>query len=307
MTKRKFAILPVAALLLCSAPAFVCVNAKKKAAAPRAKAPAAAAVVKAAPSGAMVMQSDTDSCAAAFATVMGEYLRPEIQKQFGNDTAAVAEFVRGVSHAFDIKNISSPYYMGVRSGFALIDRVQSMTEMGFPLTSASFCRWLGPVLAGDTASVAFTPASADAYLRQLVARVNPEPEVQALSPESQQKFLDEQKARPGVIATPSGLLFEVLTEGEGAAPQDTDMVRVTYTGRLADGTIFDQTEEPIQFPVNRLVPGFTEGLKLMKPGGEYRIFIPASLGYGQQGAAGVIPPGAALDFTVKLLDILPKK
>lgn len=304
MTKRKFAILPVAALLLCSAPAFVCGSAKKRVAT-KAKAPVAAASVPKTLEKALVMRTDTDSCAAAFATVMGEYLRPEIQKQFGNDTAAVAEFVRGVSHAFDIKNVDAPYYMGVRSGFALIDRVQSMTEMGFPLTSASFCRWLEPVLRSDSAAVKFTPATADAYLRELVARVNPEPEVKELSAESQQAFLDEQKARPGVIATPSGLLFEVITEGEGASPVDTNVVRVTYTGRLADGTVFDETEQPIQFPVNRLVPGFTEGLKLMKPGGEYRLFIPASLGYGSRGAAGVIPPGAALDFTVKLLDILP--
>lgn len=88
-------------------------------------------------------------------------------------------------------------------------------------------------------------------------------------------------------------------------PTDADKVRVMYTGRLADGTVFDETDRPVEFPLKGLVPGFTEGLKLMKTGGEYRLFIPPQLGYGQRGAAGVIPPGAALDFTVRLLDVIP--
>ena len=83
-----------------------------------------------------------DSCAAAFATVMAEYLRPELEKQFPGDTAAVREFVKGVEHAFEIKNEDAPYFFGVRSGFALIDRVEAMQAMGFPFTSAQFCSGL---------------------------------------------------------------------------------------------------------------------------------------------------------------------
>lgn len=247
--------------------------------------------------------ADSDSCAAAFATVMAEYLRPELERQFPADTAAVSEFVSGVAHAFDIKNGDAPYFLGVRSGFALIDRVEAMQEMGFPFSSSSFCQWLGNALRGK--AMGFDVESADAFLRKTISRINPQPEAKTFTPESQQEFLDAQKSRPGVTETPSGLLFEVITEGEGASPVDTDVVKVLYTGRLSDGSVFDDADRPIQFPVNRLVPGFTEGLKMMKPGGEYRIFIPASLGYGQEGAAGVIPPGAALDFTVKLLDIVP--
>ena len=137
---------------------------------------------------------------------------------------------------------------------------------------------------------------------RLSNRMNP-PE-KALDAASQQAFLDAQKQREGVHEMPSGLLFEVITEGEGASPADTDKVRVIYTGKLADGTVFDETDRPIEFPVQGLVPGFTEGLKMMKTGGEYRLFIPADLGYGSRGAAGVIPPGAALDFTVRLLDVV---
>ena len=110
--------------------------------------------------------------------------------------------------------------------------------------------------------------------------------------------------RPLRFRTPTGLLFEVITEGEGASPTESDQVRVTYTGRLSDGTVFDSTEKPVQFPVGNLVAGFSEGLKMMKPGGDYRIIIPPQLGYGEKGAAGVIPPGAVLDFTIHLNDIV---
>lgn len=243
-----------------------------------------------------------DSCAAAFATVMAEYLKPELEKQFPGDTAAITEFVRGVEHAFEIKNVDAPYFFGVRSGFGLIDRVEAMQAMGFPFTSAEFSRSLGDALRGS--AMGFDMKSADAFLRTAVERMNPQDEVAAVSLESQQEFLDAQKARPGVIETPSGLLFEVITEGEGNSPAVTDKVRVTYTGRLADGTVFDETSRPIEFPIQGLVPGFSEGLMMMKPGGEYRLFIPAAIGYGERGAAGVIPPGAALDFTVRLLDVL---
>lgn len=105
---------------------------------------------------------------------------------------------------------------------------------------------------------------------------------------------------------PSGLVFEVITEGEGTSPTIDNRVRLLYTGRLADGTVFDQTERPVDFPLRGLVPGFSEGLSLMKPGGTYRLFIPPSLGYGEEGAAGTIPPNAAIDFQVQLLEILPK-
>lgn len=245
-----------------------------------------------------------DSCAAAFATIMAQYLRPEIDKQFPADTAAISEFTRGVAHAFDVKNLKAPFFLGARNGFALIDRVEAMAEMGYPITPQNFCEALAPALKG--AAMGFDTESADRYLRDAMERINPMPEPVALSPESQQQFLQEQVKRPAVEMMPSGLLFKIITEGEGPHPADTDIVKVTYTGRLSDGTVFDSSDRPVQFPVNRLVPGFTEGLKLMKPGGEYRIFIPPALGYGDKGASGIIPPGAVLDFTVKLLEILPR-
>lgn len=246
-------------------------------------------------------KEEVDSINRAYATVMATYLLPYIQENFPDNPQAAKEFVEGMRHAFEIRHEDQPYFAGVRSAMANFDRFDSMVAMGFPFTTKSYTDALDAALAGETFGM--DNESADNYLHEAMAKMYPAPK--PLTPESQQAFLDEQKQREGVIATPSGLLFEVITEGEGQNPGPTDVCRVTYTGKLADGEVFDSTDTPIDLPVSGVVRGFSEGLQMMKPGGTYRLFIPADLGYGQRGAGqGVIPPGAALDFTVTLLDIV---
>ena len=104
----------------------------------------------------------------------------------------------------------------------------------------------------------------------------------------------------GIVTTASGLRIQTLTAGTGAPPQPGGAVRVSYEGRLADGTVFDAAAEPVGLPVSQLVPGFTEALLLMQAGGRYRFWIPAPLAYGERGVPGMIPPGAELEFTVTL-------
>jgi len=248
-------------------------------------------------------QEQADSCVTAFATVMASYCLPEIHKNYPGDPEANTQFARGVTEAFEINGQKSAYYMGVRTGLGMIERVATMGKMGYPITPENFTAAVTRALNGDT--MGFTGETADAYLHRFMNILNPPPA--PLTDESQQAFLDAQTARDGVQKLPSGLLFEILTEGEGQSPAATDRVKVTYTGRLADGTVFDETEKAITFPVSGLVKGFSEGLQLMKPGGTYRIFIPAALGYADKGAADVIPPNAALDFTVTLLEVLPSQ
>lgn len=123
-----------------------------------------------------------------------------------------------------------------------------------------------------------------------------------------QGVLAENAKREGVRVTESGLQFEEVRAGKGASPVAGDMVLLNYEGKLADGTVFDSSYasgQPAVFPVDGLIPGFSEALKLMKPGGEYRIVIPPALGYGDKGAGGVIPPNAVLDFKVELLAVAP--
>lgn len=122
--------------------------------------------------------------------------------------------------------------------------------------------------------------------------------------EAGKAFLAENAKRPGVITTPSGLQYQVLQEGKGRQPGATDMVRVNYAGSLVDGHEFDRGEG-IEFPLDRVIPGWTEGLQLMKEGGKTRFFIPSDLAYGDRGAGGVIPPNAALIFEVDLIAVKP--
>ena len=106
---------------------------------------------------------------------------------------------------------------------------------------------------------------------------------------------------PSAVTTPSGLRYMVIKPGTGVKPTDTDFVLVAYKGSLKDGTVFDQ-QARAPFPVNAVVPGFSEGLKQMQKGGKYRLWIPSALGYGAQ-AQGPIPANSELIFDVELLDI----
>ncbi len=121
-------------------------------------------------------------------------------------------------------------------------------------------------------------------------------------------FLAENKTKPGVITTATGLQYEVKRPGRpgGAAPRESDVVTVHYEGTLPNGTVFDSSYtrgEPAQFPVNGVIAGWTEALQLMSPGAEFRLVIPAELAYGARGAPPDIPPNQALVFKVELLSV----
>ncbi|HEY9554891.1 FKBP-type peptidyl-prolyl cis-trans isomerase [Allosphingosinicella sp.] len=107
--------------------------------------------------------------------------------------------------------------------------------------------------------------------------------------------------------TESGLQFRVIEEGEGPHPAPTDIVLIDYTGRLEDGTVFDTSvgKQPVPLPVTGSIPGFAESLQMMRKGGTYRLKIPSELAYGPEGAGGVIPPDADLEFEVALIDFVP--
>lgn len=119
-------------------------------------------------------------------------------------------------------------------------------------------------------------------------------------------FLAKNKLRPEVKTTESGLQYEVVVLGEGPKPTASDQVTVHYEGQLLDGTIFDSSYErgqEIQFALNQVIPGWTEGLQLMSPGAKYILYIPSDLAYGERGAGSDIPPNATLIFTVELLGV----
>lgn len=138
-------------------------------------------------------------------------------------------------------------------------------------------------------------------------------------------FLEENKDKEGVMVTDSGLQYKVLEEGDGESPSAEDEVRVHYTGRLIDGTIFDTSVKEIaeenglynpqrepydgaQFPLNRVISGWTEGLQLMQEGAKYEFYVPSELAYGAQGRQGSpIGPNETLIFEVELLEVMPSE
>ena len=121
------------------------------------------------------------------------------------------------------------------------------------------------------------------------------------------KFLEENAMNKSVYQTKSGLQYKIIKKGTGKKPKATDKVKVHYTGKLLDGRVFDSSierGEPIEFMLNQVIPGWTEGLQLMNEGSKYELYIPYNLAYGEQ-TMGIIAPGSTLIFEVDLLEVLP--
>ncbi len=121
-----------------------------------------------------------------------------------------------------------------------------------------------------------------------------------------QDFLEANKQKPGVVALPSGLQYQILTEGNGPKPTANDTVTCHYHGTLVDGTVFDSSVkrgQPASFPLNQVIKGWTEGVALMPTGSKWRFFIPPSLGYGSRQVGPTIGPNSTLIFDVELISI----
>jgi FKBP-type peptidyl-prolyl cis-trans isomerase len=155
-------------------------------------------------------------------------------------------------------------------------------------------------------STLLTKEFANEYFRKYITKAQ-NADIEAKKADGEKFLADNMKAE-GVNVTPSGLQYKVLVPAEGKKPTAQDTVKVHYTGTLVDGTKFDSSVdrgEPIEFPLNQVIKGWTEGVQLMSVGSKYNFFIPYNLGYGEQGAGSVIPPYATLIFEVELLGIKP--
>jgi FKBP-type peptidyl-prolyl cis-trans isomerase len=134
-----------------------------------------------------------------------------------------------------------------------------------------------------------------------------EEQAAAAAKKAGEDFLAANKQKPGVKTTASGLQYQVVKKGTGASPTKDDVVRVHYHGTLPDGTVFDSSvdrKEPAEFPVGRVIKGWTEALPMMKVGSKWKLFIPSDLAYGAGGSGGTIGPNQVLVFDVELLDIV---
>lgn len=238
----------------------------------------------------------SDSLAKALATFWGGSVKlPDFKP------GELDRFLDGVRYALTDSSFQTRAYdQGLSLGANLGAGLTQMSELGMTVDRKAFVAAVTDVIQGK--NVGFTMEGAGEYIDRQIAPIigSQAPKVTA---ESQREFLDGAAKEDGAITTPSGLVFKVVTEGEGDFPTEDDRVNLDYTGRLSDGSVFDKTEQPVNFDIVRLVPGFAEGIKMMRPGGTYRVVIPPELGYGERGVGDVIPPGAALDFTVTLLSV----
>ncbi len=184
---------------------------------------------------------------------------------------------------------------GYAYGFQIGKQLQ---RAGIPIDLDTFQKALADAMAGKES--AMTDAEVQAAFNDVQKKAE---EIKAAAGK---QFLEENGQKEGVKTTDSGLQYQVLKEGSGDSPAAEDVVKVHYRGTLIDGSEFDSSyarNEPASFPLNRVIPAWTEGLQLMKTGAKYRFFVPHQLGYGEQGSPPDIPPYSTLIFDVELLDI----
>jgi FKBP-type peptidyl-prolyl cis-trans isomerase len=198
---------------------------------------------------------------------------------------------------------SACYSIGVNFGAGLGENMRTFPggEANLDALAEGFLN----AIKNDTAALVLSPEAAQAYIQSYIADLKAREE--AVEKETGETFLAENKTREGVITTESGLQYKILKQGDGEKPAADDHVKVHYTGRLLDGTVFDssvQRGEPITFGVAQMIRGWTEILQIMPTGSKYQVWIPSELGYGAQGAGERIKPYSTLDFEIELIEVI---
>jgi FKBP-type peptidyl-prolyl cis-trans isomerase FklB len=252
--------------------------------------------------------SDTLSYAAGISYTKG--LMDYLIQQKGVDTAYIADFIEGFK-----EGIAAEGDMRQKARMAGIDIAGQITQRILPsiqkeytdspdsLILALFYRGFTDAVNNDSTLLTFNNAEKLFQLKQQQNRTAREEKAR----EAGRKFLAENKTKPGVMVTPSGLQYKILKQGDGAVPQRTDKVKVHYEGRLIDGTVFDSStkhgSQPATFRADQVIKGWTEALTMMPVGSKWQLYIPSELGYGERGAGANIKPFATLIFDVELIDI----
>ena len=181
---------------------------------------------------------------------------------------------------------------------------QNLLSMGAQgINVEDFAQAIADVLNRNETAISHNEAReiVNKYFMELEEKMNAE------NIEKGKAFLAENAKKEGIITLPSGLQYEVITEGNGKKPSATDRVKCHYEGTLIDGTLFDSSikrGQPAVFGVNQVIKGWVEALQLMSEGSKWRLFIPSELGYGAQQAGEMIPPHSTLIFEVELIEVL---
>ncbi len=199
---------------------------------------------------------------------------------------------------------SASYAIGLANGSMFKQNLSTFPGKD-PINVDALLAGFMQAMKGDSTTMKMTVEEAQTFIQGFVIRV--QDEENSVNKEEGDKFLAENKTKPGVVTTESGLQYMVEKEGDGPRPVATDQVKVHYTGTLLDGTKFDSSldrGEPAVLGVAQVIPGWTEGLQIMPVGSKYIFWIPSDLAYGVRGAGQDIKPNSTLKFEVELLDIV---
>ena len=258
------------------------------------------------------LKTDVDSLSYAFGMSQTEGIEQYFMQQ-GIDSTQMADFLKGFNEgATKLGKKDAAYIAGLQLGQMVSKRwVEGLNQQIFGTDSTKTISREN-LLAGFVAGVinkgvmskeearAFTQTSMDAIKEKANA------EKYADNKAAGEKFLAENKAKEGVVTTPSGLQYKIITKGNGAIPADSSKVKVNYKGTLIDGTEFDSSykrNEPATFRANQVIKGWTEALTMMPVGSKWELYIPYDLAYGTRETGGQIKPYSTLIFEVELLGI----
>lgn len=259
------------------------------------------------------LKTDLDSLSYAIGMARTEGLDQYLAQQ-GIDSTQMTEFLKGFNEgASKIDKKDAAYMAGMQVGQMVSKQwVEGFNQQIFGTDSTQTVsreNLLAGFLAGVTKkNGVMDMAKAQAFMTtQMEAIKEKASEAKfAGNKEAGQKFLADNKGKEGVVTTPSGLQYKILTKGTGAIPADTSKVKVNYKGTLIDGTEFDssyKSNEPASFRANQVIKGWTEALTMMPVGSKWELYIPYDLAYGGKETGGQIQPFSTLVFEVELLDI----
>ncbi len=215
-------------------------------------------------------------------------------------------FINGITTRFDSKENKDAYYHGIAIGSQLTTMISTFSLQLYgegskeELNKQLILSGLSDVLRKEAVSIDDSGILIEEKMSEMQKRASQETISEG------EKFLAENGQRIGIVTLPDGLQYEVIEQGDGPIPTESDRVIVHYTGRLLDGTVFDSSVdrgEPATFGVTQVIKGWTEALQLMPVGSKWKLYIPYELGYGERGAGQMIKPYSTLIFEVELLGI----
>ena len=261
------------------------------------------------------LKDDVDTLSYAVGMAQSDGLKEYLVQRMGVDTAYIDEFIKGLNEGATIGDdkAKAAYIAGVQIGQQVGS--QMVQGLNYEIFGNDSTQQISSknLIAGFVAGVTGKKQLMNLNQARMLAEEKMHT-VKAAAMEKQfgdykkqnEKFLADNAKKPGVVTLPSGLQYKVITEGTGATPADTSLVKVNYEGKTIDGKVFDSSfkrNAPVEMRANQVIKGWTEALTHMKAGSKYEVYIPQQLAYGERAQGEQIKPFSTLVFTIELLEV----